>query len=95
MIRYLPENNKPGNTRPEEKAKGQYVAMPEMDMPEIIMPVEVKPGKIIAQQEQRMLRRKCLRQGTGRQEPRYRNVTMRLIPEQKEPEPTGTLWGYA
>ena len=94
MIRYLLENNKPGNTGPEEKAKGQYVAMPETVMSKTITPVKVKPGKIIARQEQRMMRRKCLRQGTGRQEPRYRNVTMRLIPEQKEPEPTGTLWGY-
>ena len=95
MIQCLPESNKPGNTRPVEKAKGQYEVMPETVMPETIMPVEVKPGKIIARQEQRMMRRKCLRQGTGRQEPRYRNVMMKVIQELKELQPTGTLWGNA
>ena len=91
----MPENNKPGDTRPVEKAKEQFVAMPETVTPEMIMPVEMKPDKIIAQQEQRMLRRKCLRQGTGRQEPRYRNVMMKVIQELKELQPTGTLWGNA
>jgi hypothetical protein len=74
MIRYLPENNKLGDMRPEEKGKWQVEAMPEM-----ATPVEVKPGKIIMHQELLMLRKKCLHRGTGRQEPRYRNDTMKLI----------------
>ena len=48
-----------------EKAKGQVVAMPEMATPETLMPVKEKPGKISERQEQLMLRRKCLHQGTG------------------------------
>ncbi|KAK1617200.1 hypothetical protein QYE76_022717 [Lolium multiflorum] len=76
------QNNKPGHTRPEEKAMGQVVAvpemaMPEMPMPETIMPVDMKPGKIIELQGQRMLKRKCHHQGTGRQEPRNRQLTQR------------------
>jgi hypothetical protein len=58
MIRFLPENNKPGNMMPAEKAKGQTEAMPEKAMPETIMPVDKKPGKIIELQGRRMMRRK-------------------------------------
>jgi hypothetical protein len=75
----LPENNKPGNTMPVEKAKGQIEATPEEAMPETIMPVDMKPGKIIELQGQRM--RKCHHQGTGRQEPRNRKDTEREIPK--------------
>jgi hypothetical protein len=92
MIRFWPENNKPGNTMPVEKAKGQVVAMPEMATPETLMPVKVRSGKIIEWQGQLMLRRKCLHQGTGRERPRYRNVMMKLILEWKESELTGTHW---
>jgi hypothetical protein len=58
MIRFLPENNKPGNMMPVEKAKGQTEATPKKAMPETIMPVDKKPGKIIELQGRRMMRRK-------------------------------------
>ncbi|KAK1615907.1 hypothetical protein QYE76_021424 [Lolium multiflorum] len=70
--------------RSVEKAKGQVVAMPEMAMPETLMPIKVKPGKSIERQEKLMLKRKCHHQGTGREKPRYWNVTMKLILEWKE-----------
>jgi hypothetical protein len=69
--------------------------MPERLTPEKIMPemvAEGKVGKIFALQEQRTWRKKCFRQGTGRQEPRYRKDTMRQIQQLKELRPTGILW---
>ncbi|KAK1615417.1 hypothetical protein QYE76_020934 [Lolium multiflorum] len=51
---FLPENKKPGNKMPVEKAKGQIEATPKEAMPETIMPVDMKPGKIIEPQEWRM-----------------------------------------
>jgi hypothetical protein len=83
---------------PEKKAMERVADMPEMAMrgmvmPETIMPVDVKPGKIIELQGQRMLKRKCDHQGTGRQEPRNRKDMKREIPKWNEPEPTGTHWG--
>jgi hypothetical protein len=44
MIRFWPENKKPGNMMPVEKAKGQ-----EKVMAETLMPETVNPGKITAQ----------------------------------------------
>jgi hypothetical protein len=95
MIRYSPENNKPGNTMTVEKAKGRIEATPEEVMPETIMPVGTKPSKIIKLQGQRMKRRKCFPQGTGRQGPRYRNITMKLIRQLKDSRHTGTRWENA
>jgi hypothetical protein len=80
MIRFLPENNKPGNTKPVEKAKGQVVAMPEKAMPETLMPVKMKPGKIIERQGQRTLM-KCHHQVTNEEKLWYRNTMMKPIPE--------------
>jgi hypothetical protein len=54
----LPENNKPGNMMPVEKAKGQSEATPEEAMPETIMPADMRPGKIIELQGQHTMRRK-------------------------------------
>jgi flavoprotein len=92
MIRFLPENKKLGHIMPEKKAMEQGVAMA---MPETIMPVDTKPGKIIELQGQRMLKKKCDRQGTGRQEPRNRKDMKKEIPRWNESEPTGTPWGNA
>jgi hypothetical protein len=46
MIRFSPENKKPGNNMPVEKAKGQIGATPKEAMPETIMPVDMKPGTL-------------------------------------------------
>jgi hypothetical protein len=89
----LTENNKPGNMMLVEKAKGQSEVTPEAAMPETIMPVDMKPGKTIRLQGQRMMRRKCLRQGTGRQGPRHRNATMKLT--RQDSPLTEILWESA
>ncbi|KAK1683319.1 hypothetical protein QYE76_044167 [Lolium multiflorum] len=90
----LAGKQQPGNMMPVEKAKGQSEATPEA-MPETIMPVDMKPGKTIRLQGQRMMmmRRRCLHQGTGRQGPRHQNVTMKPILQDRQH--TGTHWGNA
>src|SRR5215217_9543343 len=95
MIQFLPENRKPGNMMPVEKAKGQTEATPREAMPETIMPVDMKPGKIIEPQGWHTWMKKCHHQGTGRQEPRNRKSMTNQIPRWNEQESTGTLWGNA
>jgi hypothetical protein len=95
MTQFLPENKKPGNMMPVEKAKGQIGAMPREAMPETIMPVDMKPGKIIKPQEWRAWMKRCHHQGTGRQGPRNWKNMMNQIPRRNEQESTGTPWENA
>jgi hypothetical protein len=87
MIRFWPENKKPGNIMPVEKAKGQATAMPGTLMPET-----ANPGKTIAQRERDMPHKRHHHTDTkGLPQLRPTGV-MKLIPGWKEPDTTGILW---
>jgi hypothetical protein len=92
MIRFWPENKKPGNMMPVEKSKGQE--MPGMVMPEKMMPEKARPGKIIARPERRMPVTKC-HQDTQEVTPQYPTGMMKPIPGWKEPGTTVILWESA
>jgi hypothetical protein len=88
MIRFWPENKKPGNMMPVEKAKGQ--GMPKMAMPEKMMPEKARPGKIIVRPERRMPVTKG-HQDTQGVTPQCQTGMMKLIPGWREPDTTVTL----